>query len=165
MSSASEIKKIIKHKDNEKFVRLMNYSVGIVIIKDNSDKVVWGNPALLREIGKDDFSHIVGKSMNTILPFVPKDKYAKIDAEVISTKESQLGLIEVVDTALGKDQILRIDKIPFINCVGKCIGVITYIMNVSDSLESVVKTYNNEIAYQDLRTGISKVICSLRSSN
>lgn len=165
-STAKQIIKILEDAAIKYYIDMLDLSPGMVVIKDNCDIIVWANKGAVEEVGLGHRNRLIGKSPSDLLEFVPKDKYAKIDKEVIKSKESILNLIEIVNTPIAKEQIIRIDKIPFLDKeTNECIGVVTYILNISASIEQNIKNYVSDIEYQDLRVCTQKIITAIKTSS
>ena len=145
---------------------MLNLNPGLVFVKDNKDKVIWVNNGMLGEIGSDFSSEIIGRSPSEFFSFVPTDKYALIDSEIIHTRSEQTNMIEIVDTPKSQQQILRIDKIPFIDPdADKCIGVITYVINITSSIQAKIEEYVDDVEYQKIRAATTRIISALKTKS
>lgn len=160
----NKILKIITTEEAQPFMDVLRQFHGLVIIKDDQDLVVWSNKENCTELGLSLDKKITGQKVSDLFTFVPADKYAKIDLEVIASKQPRLDMTELIDEPSQEtSQLVRIDKIPFIDVNGECIGVVTYVINLTTTLDEVITSYSNDIRYQQVRFDVSKLISSIRA--
>lgn len=164
------ILKTILDPKSATLMSILSQTSAMVLIKDNNDQIVWTNASkefnsLLEENQKAD--QLVGTMMSDWLHFVPRDKYFKIDQEVIRTGKPQVNLVEIIKKRVGdgSQHMLRIDKLPFLSLDMERIGVITYAINMTTSLQDAVEKYEKDIRYLNLKCAVDAVVASLQKNN
>ena len=98
--------------------------------KDTKNNVVRINKASAEYVGMKK-EEIEGKSAYDLFPD-EAEKYFKDDLEVINSGEPKLGIIEQMQIATGEKRWVRTDKVPYRNEDGEVIGIIAFIIDITE---------------------------------
>jgi len=143
---------------------LLDNSLGKVIIKDTKDKILWCNARAVKMFDKQTVQDCIGRSPTDLWP-VDSDvchKFSEMDEEVINSGESKLGTAKFVEWIDNKNQLIRVDKIPYRNSKGHIAGVVTFVMNMTSALEEHIDKYERDMVYHDLRSNLGNIISILK---
>jgi len=159
MNSNQRLSHLLCLEETSYYTKTLDVLPYMVIIKDNNDSIVWVNLEVLNKTGETCDRRLNGKKTHSILDFMPKDKYTKLDEEILITGESILNTTDKLSTSKHKDMVVRVDKLPFIDPdTNKCIGVVTYIIDISDNIAEYLQKYIHEVEFANLRTITKKII-------
>src|ERR1035437_2763728 len=114
----------------------------MIFYKDTKNRFLKVNRAFCELMGIQK-EKLEGKSLLEIFPEKEGNGYSKDDLEVISTGNAKTGIVEVMHTKNG-DVWVKIDKIPYLDPVGKIIGIIGFAVDITQSLlsEGYLKQFN-----------------------
>jgi len=155
----------LKKPEADVYRVLLANSPGAVVIKDGHDKILWCNDKALRWFKKDTVDEVKGHSPTKLWPIGSQEnsrKFYDIDKDIMENGQSRLDITEIVEID-GKDHLLRIDKIQYRDSKGIVSGVVTFILDMTESLEMHILKYNSDIVYHELRAGLGNIIAILKN--
>lgn len=144
---------------------LLDNSPGKVVIKDTKDKIVWCNARALKMFGQNKLKDVIGHSPSEYWPADSNinGQFFKMDKEVMANGASKLTTSQFMEWVDGKDHLIRIDKIPYRNSKGAVAGVVTFIIDMTEALETHILKYNSDIIYHELRAGLTNIISIIKN--
>lgn len=164
ISDRKKLEELLKNKSKELEI-MLDSSPAMIFYKDTKNNCIFVNKTFENKMGIPK-SKIEGKSLFEVFPKEYAQAYWQDDLEVIKSGKAKYGIIEKTQTARGT-RIVQTDKIPFVDEDGKIIGIIGFIIDITDrklAEEEVVESekkfrlaFENSqdaILWADIKTGI-----------
>lgn len=137
-------------KAQEELQTIFNSSPILVFYKDKNNVMIRVNTAYAKAL-KLDKSEIEGKDCSVIFP-MNADKYWLDDIEVINTGKPKLNIIEPMETTDGL-RIVCTDKVPYFDGKGNIIGIIGFVMDITEKKQGEEKLKENNRKLQKTLEG------------
>lgn len=155
----------LTHPPADIYKVLLNNSPGNVIIKDSANKIVWCNKKALKMFNKK-LTEIMGKTCVELWPdsAVVENEFESMDTDILNENISLNGYTgaHFMEWTDGKDHLIRVDKIPYRNKEGMVNGVVTFVIDMTESLEEHIMKYNSDIEYHEMRASLNSIISTLK---
>jgi PAS domain S-box-containing protein len=120
---------LLQSKSKEQQI-ILDSTPAMIFFKDRENRFLHVNKAFEEGTGilKKDLE---GKSMFEIFSKEEADAYWRDDLEVIKSGKAKRGIVETMQTPLGK-RIVQTDKIPYFDEQGKVKGVIGFVIDITE---------------------------------
>jgi diguanylate cyclase (GGDEF)-like protein/PAS domain S-box-containing protein len=114
--------------------------------KDTQNCVIRVNQAAARAVGRST-DEIEGKSIHELFPD-EAEEYFQDDLDVIRTGKPKIGIVEKLQIAGGKKIWVQTDKIPLREEKGNIIGILLFVVDVSDLKQAESMLAESEERYR-----------------
>ena len=116
------------------------------LYKDLENNIIKCN-RLVREVYDDGTGIVEGKNLAELLPKEDAERYYQEDLEIAKNGQPKLNIVRPFINIEGKEEWLKINKIPFLDLNGDSKGIMIYSVIITDVVETreVVKKKNIEL--------------------
>ena len=117
--------------------------------KDLENNIVRSNKAMNEYLNASSKS-IVGENLSKFIPDADAEKIYQEDLAIAKSKQSKLNFVFQTQNIKREKIWGRIDKVPLFDKMGEVNGILSYVVDISDLMESQKRTKQSENNYRAL---------------
>lgn len=164
ITDRKQLENLLKAKSKELEI-ILDSSPAMIFYKDTKNNCLFVNKTFEQVMGISK-KQIEGKSLFKVFPHGYAQAYWKDDLKVIKSGKAKFGIIEQTETAQGT-RTVQTDKLPYIDDKGNVIGIIGFIIDITERNQTEEALAENEkkfrlafensqdaILWVDIETGI-----------